>query len=459
MRKVDIFFALGRILSDGVMIFFALMGAYLFRMHWFGFFGLSAPTTLVPFELFQMYALKLTSALLGIFALNGRYNFDADEKIWDELRSIFWTLTTGLAIIIVLFFFRQSQFFSRWIFGAAWGFSIVLVFCGRLIVRHFRRTWWKNGFGRIRVLLLGTGKLSEEIQKFFEKSPRYALLEIVPEKKFGQLGKFLKSWHPSLVLLATDEPSQQRTGALARLAHSHHADFHFLPDEAALDLAAVEISTLKNHPVLKLKSTRIGGWGAVIKSGIDRTTAAAGLTIFSPIFAAIAWKIWKQDRGPIFYGSTRIGKNGKMFRCWKFRSMVMNADAQKKKLMKKNERKGGVLFKMENDPRVTEFGNFLRKTSLDELPQLWNILCGEMSLIGPRPHLPEEVKKYDADHHPLLSIKPGLTGYAQINGRSSLSFDDEMKYELFYLKNWSPWLDLIIFLKTIFLVLQRKNSA
>lgn len=139
--------------------------------------------------------------------------------------------------------------------------------------------------------------------------------------------------------------------------------------------------------------------------------------------------------------------------------MVPDAEKQKKKLLKKNDRKGGVLFKLENDPRVTSLGKFLRKTSLDELPQLWNVFWGDMSLIGPRPHLPEEVKKYDADHHPLLSIKPGITGYAQINGRSKLSFEEEMKYELFYLKHWNLWLDLIILIKTIWIVLRRKNSA
>lgn len=459
MRKTDILFALGRILSDGVMIFVALLGAYFLRMYWFEAFGISPPTTLMPLKFFEISALKITGALLFVFALNGRYNFGADEKAWDELRNIFWTLSAGLAVIVVLFFFRQSQFFSRFIFGAAWLLAILFVFLGRMGIRYVRKTWWRHGFGRIRVLLLGTGKLAREVRDLCERSPRYKLLEGIPESDFGQFEDSLKKWHPSLVILATDEAVEKQTGSLARLAHAYHAQFAFLPDEAALDLAAMEVSTLGRHPLLKLHSTKLSGWGSVGKSLVDRFVAAGGLMLFSPLFGLLAWKIHKHDGGPVFYGSWRVGKNGRHFRCWKFRSMVPDAEKQKKKLLKKNERKGGVLFKLENDPRVTPLGKVLRKTSLDELPQLWNVLRGDMSLIGPRPHLPDEVKKYDADHHPLLSIKPGVTGYAQINGRSTLSFEEEMKYELFYLKHWSPWLDLIILMKTIWIVFRRKNSA
>ena len=139
--------------------------------------------------------------------------------------------------------------------------------------------------------------------------------------------------------------------------------------------------------------------------------------------------------------------------------MVPDADEKKKKLLKKNQRKGGVLFKMDNDPRITKLGKILRKWSIDELPQLWNVIRGDMSLIGPRPHLPEEVRKYAKDDLRVLSIRPGITGFAQVNGRSSLSFKEEMNYELFYLKNWSFKLDIIIFIKSLLVVLKRKNVS
>jgi lipopolysaccharide/colanic/teichoic acid biosynthesis glycosyltransferase len=188
--------------------------------------------------------------------------------------------------------------------------------------------------------------------------------------------------------------------------------------------------------------------------------ASVATIVLSPLFAVVAWKVWRENKSaPIVYASKRVGKNGKEFNCLKFRTMVPDADEKKKKLLKKNQRKGGVLFKMEDDPRITSLGKVLRKWSLDELPQLWNVVQGHMSLIGPRPHLPEEVRKYAKDDLRVLSIRPGITGFAQINGRSSLSFKEEMNYELFYLKNWSFKLDIIIFLKSLWVVVKRKDVS
>ena len=138
--------------------------------------------------------------------------------------------------------------------------------------------------------------------------------------------------------------------------------------------------------------------------------------------------------------------------------MVVDAEQKKSTLLEQNQRAGGVLFKIQNDPRITPFGAFLRKWSLDELPNLLNVLRGEMSLIGPRPHLPAEVQKYSKEDRRVLAVKPGITGFAQINGRSSLSFREEMGFEIFYLKNWNLWLDAIIFFKTLFLICRRENA-
>jgi lipopolysaccharide/colanic/teichoic acid biosynthesis glycosyltransferase len=144
----------------------------------------------------------------------------------------------------------------------------------------------------------------------------------------------------------------------------------------------------------------------------------------------------------------RVGQKGKIFKMYKFRSMVKDAHLMKSEIKNLNERPDGPLFKMKNDPRVTTFGKFLRRTSLDELPQLFNVLAGEMSLVGPRPHEPEEVSEYQRGYRKLLTIKPGITGMAQVSGRSSLLFSEEAKLDIFYIENWSILLDLIILLKT-----------
>jgi len=182
------------------------------------------------------------------------------------------------------------------------------------------------------------------------------------------------------------------------------------------------------------------------------------LIILLPLFLIIVFIIKIDSKGQIFYGSKRVGAKGRIIKIWKFRSMVQNAERLKKKLLSQNERQDGPLFKMDYDPRVTRVGKFIRKWSIDELPQFFNILQGDMSLVGPRPHEPNEVAEYEKHHKKLLNIKPGVTGMAQVSGRSDLEFEEEVKLDTFYIENWSLWIDLIILIKTPFVVLLRRGA-
>lgn len=447
-----------------VMTFLGLLLAYFLRMRWFEIFDLSAPTTLFPLDLFYIFATKIAIILVIIMALNGRYGFGKDEKIWDEFLHVFWVFSAGMALVLVSFFFAKFIFFSRFIFGFGWLFSIVFLLAGRIGLRQIRQKFYAAGFGKIRVLVLGGGKIANEAISFLKSSPKYEIVgHVSQQEKYSNedtFEKLLKNLHPHEVLLADEKSSEKITAKLVRMTHINHIRFRFLPDELGLDLASVEVSTLGDLPLVTLNNTKLGGWGYITKSGIDFLLASIAGIVFSPVIGIVAWKVWQQDKtAPIFYGSERIGRKRKKFVCWKFRTMVKDAESKKEKLLSKNERPGGVLFKMENDPRITPLGKKLRKWSLDELPQLWNVLKGEMSLIGPRPHLPEEVKKYAKDDLRVLGVKPGITGFAQINGRSNLSFQEEMNFELFYLKNWSLRLDAIVFLKTIWIVIKRKNVS
>jgi len=473
MKKSEFQFLFIKIITDVVMIFLGLIFAYFLRMHWFSLLGLSSPTTLFPLELFYGFAFQIAMFLVAVFALNGRYKFSADEKAWDEVFHLFWNFSSGMALLLVFFFFAHFAFFSRFIFGVAWLAGFVFLCVGRMTTRSIRTKWHRSGYGRIKILILGTGTLAQRALDILLASPKFHVLGALSEGSgaphsfpvkvigtFDDFEKILKSAHPDEVLLATENSIERMTAKLVRIAHINHVQFRFLPDELGLDLAAVEISTLGNLPLVTLKNTCLDGWGYVLKSTLDFVIAGAGMVVVSPVLAVTAWKIWRENpRAPIFYGSKRIGRHGKTFLCWKFRTMIPDAEEQKKKLLSQNQRKGGVLFKMENDPRITSLGKTIRKWSLDELPQLWNVIRGDMSIIGPRPHLPEEVARYAADDRRILFIKPGITGFSQVNGRSSLSFKEEMNYELFYLKNWSFWLDVIIFFKSIAVVVKRKNAV
>lgn len=196
----------------------------------------------------------------------------------------------------------------------------------------------------------------------------------------------------------------------------------------------------------------------ISKRTLDIIASTLGLIILSPILLVVAILIKLESRGPAIFSQKRIGLNKKEFKMYKFRSMVQNAEELKEKLAKENEM-SGPMFKMKNDPRVTKVGRFIRKTSIDELPQLINVLKGEMSLVGPRPSLPKEVSKFEPWMLKRLSVKPGLTCYWQVSGRNNIDFEDWMKLDLQYVNDRSFWLDLKLIFKTAGVLFGDKNAC
>jgi exopolysaccharide biosynthesis polyprenyl glycosylphosphotransferase len=238
-----------------------------------------------------------------------------------------------------------------------------------------------------------------------------------------------------------------------------------VPDVLSMERSNLEFLQFGKIPVLHLRPTSLEGWGKVWKRLIDIFGSIVGLIALSPLLIAIAIAIKLDSKGPVLFtqlddGSPalRIGQYGRPFQFFKFRTMAPNSHNKRyEELAEHNIRKGPIV-KIKNDPRVTRLGHFLRRFDLDELPQLWNVLKGDMSLIGPRPHLPEEVKNYQNHHYFLLHIKPGMTGWAQVNGRSDLDFEDEVKLDSYYIRNWSLILDFKILFKTIAVIFQKHQA-
>lgn len=195
-----------------------------------------------------------------------------------------------------------------------------------------------------------------------------------------------------------------------------------------------------------------------LKRLLDILGAVGALLLLSPVFAVTAFMVKRGDGGPIFFGQQRVGFRGRPFRMWKFRSMVLNADKIKDQLMAQNEMAGGVIFKMKNDPRVTPVGRFIRKYSIDEFPQFWNVLMGEMSLVGPRPAVPREVAEYPTEARQRLLAKPGLTCFWQVGGRSQIDFTGQVELDVAYIRSQSFWLDVLLLLKTVPAVLLGKGA-
>jgi exopolysaccharide biosynthesis polyprenyl glycosylphosphotransferase len=187
----------------------------------------------------------------------------------------------------------------------------------------------------------------------------------------------------------------------------------------------------------------------LVKRLFDIAASAVLLVLLLPVFGLVALAIRLESPGPILFRQTRVGRWGRLFTMWKFRSMYVDAEARKAALMAQNEMAGGVLFKMKNDPRVTKVGRFIRKTSIDELPQLWNVLRGEMSLVGPRPPVPAEVDEYSLSDRRRLEVIPGITCIWQISGRSEIPFEQQVELDVQYIESQSFWTDLKILLKTV----------
>lgn len=195
----------------------------------------------------------------------------------------------------------------------------------------------------------------------------------------------------------------------------------------------------------------------VIKRLIDVVCSFIGVVVLSPLFIIIAIIIKTTSKGPVFFSQKRVGKNGREFDMYKFRSMVVNAEELKEKLAAQNEM-SGPMFKMKDDPRVTKVGKFIRKTSIDELPQLWNVLKGDMSLVGPRPSLPKEVAQFEDWMYKRLEVKPGLTCYWQVSGRNNIDFEDWMKLDIKYVDERSTWIDIKLIFKTVGVLFGDKNA-
>lgn len=206
------------------------------------------------------------------------------------------------------------------------------------------------------------------------------------------------------------------------------------------------------------RPTRARPYYRAVKRAMDCTLAGMGLLALSPILPVLALAIRLDSRGPVLFSQTRVGEEGREFRCWKFRSMFIDAEVHKEALKRENEMDGGVTFKMKKDPRITRVGRFIRKASIDELPQLWNVFIGDMSLVGPRPALPSEVARYTPYERGRLAVQPGITCFWQISGRSDLPFDQQVKLDLEYTEVRSLRVDLGILLGTLPAVLFARGA-
>jgi len=416
----------------------------------------------LPFERYFFLLLAVSFFGIMIFAISGLYKITAQKKLFKEFFQIIVAVSATLLMVILYIFFSRELFESRFIVLAAWVFAIIFISLGRFFVKRLQRYLvGKYAVGIHNVVVIGEDRITKKIIKEIKTNPElgYRIIRHFSDIDIDKIKNFIlgEGAHTDEVILASYKYERNDVLEVLDFCEEQRIDFKFVPNLFQALTTNVEMNTFDGVPLIEIKKTPLDGWGKIIKRTVDFVGSSIGLTILSPLFLIIAIFIKLDSNGPVFVKLKRISQR-KEFYLFKFRSMVKNAEEMKKDLWQYNERNDGPLFKMKNDPRITKIGRFLRKYRIDELPQLINVLRGEISLVGPRPHQPDEIEKYEKHHKKVLLIKPGVTGTAQISGSSDLPFEEEVKLDTYYIENWSMGKDIYILLKTL-IVLFKDRSA
>lgn len=424
----------------------------------------------LPFERYFSLVLIIALFWVGIFALSGLYKIRRSNRIWEDFVRIVIAASAGLIGVIIYIFVRGEFFDSRFLILGTWILAVFFVSWGRMLISILQKylvSYYRLGVHN--VLVIGGDGISEEIIREIKSRPSagYHLVRYFSQLEMEQIREVVGEETIDDIILANPDFPRENILGLVDFCEEKRLNFKFVPNLFQTLTSNAEFDTLGAVPLIELKRTALDGWGKILKRIIDILGAFVGLVVFSPIMLIVAVLVRLDSRGPVIYKNERVGQKG-IFNTYKFRSMKIeyctgsqydkNGDANRleDQLAVSQSGRRGPVFKIKNDPRRTKVGVFLEKTSLDEFPQFFNVLLGDMSLVGPRPHMPKEVARYEKWHKKVFNIKPGITGLAQISGRSEIDFDEEAKLDTYYIENWSLVLDFKILLKTPLAVLFRK---
>jgi exopolysaccharide biosynthesis polyprenyl glycosylphosphotransferase len=473
MKKLESFLAFLQLPLDYILLILAGFAAYGLR---FTDWMVSIKSIEFSFNLswnkYWPLVMMVAVGWIIIFALNGLYHTNPNRKLLKDLRRLFFACATGFGAITIYVFFTLQKFDSRFLVLASWILAIIFVGLGRITMKGVKTLLYLNGIGLRHTVIIGDERISQEIKNFLTNKPSLGYRIIANFINFNSdTAKKMLANMPDEIIFTDPKADAKMALEAINFANENHITFKYSADLFATMSTNMVVYTLAGVPIIELQRTRLIGWGSIIKRIFDIVGSIFLMVICSPLYFIASIGTLISSGRPIVYKNERVGQYGKSFFALKFRSMLQkyctgeqfgaqgkSALETEKKLIKTQNSKEGPIYKIKDDPRVTKFGKFLRRWSLDELPQLYNVLRGEMSLVGPRPHQPREVYKYEKHHKILLAIKPGITGMAQISGRSNLTFEDEARLDTFYIENWSLLLDLIILIKTPFIVL-RKTGA
>lgn len=416
----------------------------------------------IQLDVYLRYAVFLLPVWLLFLAVSGLYSIKNNGSFLNEIVKIINASASTMLILIVLLFLAHNSIISRLILVLTWFFSVLTISFGRLLIKIIQRRLTKYGIGVRNLLLLGDNIVTEKIvTELSNNSFGYNVLGILNSEgetsRFGSrvvgsihdFEKKIKEMEVNEVVTTDTTLPKKRILEIIQICSDNNIAFKFIPDVFSVMSLNFHSGLIGSMPVMELRNIPLEGWGRIIKRLLDIIFSAIFLIVFSPIFLIISTLIKVTSKGPVIYTNKRVGRDGKPFDFYKFRSMYLeHCDFT-----------DGTNWTTKDDEkiRITPIGKLLRKTNLDELPQLWNILVGDMSFVGPRPEFPRIVEKFEKeipDYFRRHRVKAGLTGWAQVHGlKGDTSVKERVRYDIYYIENWSLWLDLKIIIRTFGLVM------
>lgn len=427
-------------------------------------FLVEVPSYQVPPSLY--YILPLT--WIASFLFSSVYDPKRIYKVVDEVQVVI--LASGFAVLLSAgILYLGYREFSRWLLITFSLFNVISMIAWRLVVRLLYRINQQPSRTR-RVLVVGAGDLGVQVRNMIEQYDWTGLafagyLDDDAEKQSQKdvLGSVLDVAHVveaqqiDDVVIALPQRAFGQLNRLVAQLHNLPVDVRIIPDYFSLALYRASVDDFGGIPMINLRDPALNDVQRLVKRLVDLAFGLLFLLLASPIYFVIALIIWLNSPGPIFFRQERLGENGRIFQMYKFRTMVVGAEKLQANINRFNK-EGKIVFKRPDDPRITKVGRFLRRTSLDELPQLLNVLKGDMSLVGPRPELPWMVEQYEPWQHKRFAVPQGMTGWWQVNGRSDKPMHLHTDDDIFYVQNYSIWMDIYILLKTPWVVLRGKGA-
>lgn len=455
------------IVTDLLLINLAFGLAYVVRYVWQWFRPVAFSE---PYGDYLGQQLILTILLALTFRYTDVWRRRRGESWLDEAARAATASAAGITLMMAVTFFLQPTPFSRLLIFWALLFIVLFIGAARLVRHQVMNALYRRGIAADRVIVVGSGETGLSLIRTLLARPDLGFSVIgylddgVGQNNVGlgriprlgsyhDLGRYLNGATPvDTVFIALPGEMHRQLLHLLQLCQQRKVRAQVVPDLLQLSLNRVEFTNMAGVPMLGVRDMATFGHiskpGLFLKRALDLTVIILLGPLALLVMAAVALAIKLDSPGPVFYASPRVGRNGRLFMMHKFRSMVVGAEQQKEALLALNEA-DGPLFKIREDPRLTRVGRFIRRLSLDELPQLYNVLLGQMSLVGPRPPLPEEVEAYKPWHRQRLAVVGGLTGLWQVSGRSDLTFDELCLLDIYYIENWTLGLDVRILLQTV----------